>query len=165
MGYVTAVNELYPYDKDIYDLMLYVFGPAKYTTGIYGTYNVFGDAFICTDTIAEQFIFMSKNRRLKKRVHHIIFGFDNVLDEATPSLGKKVGDTLIRLYPDYQAVYGLHEDKSFLHLHLVYGNAPINGGNFFLTRIINKYYIRDVAERIIDDHLNTIKMKMPKRFK
>ena len=65
----------------------------------------------------------------------------------------------------YQAVYGLHEDKSFLHLHLVYGNAPINGGNRFLTRIINKYYIRDVAERIIDDHLNTIKMKMPKRFK
>ena len=60
MGYVKSINVLYTYDKDTYNLMEYIFGPAKYTTGIYGTYNVFGDPFIRTDIISEQFIYVNK---------------------------------------------------------------------------------------------------------
>ena len=164
MGFIKSVNELYSYDEDIYKLLDYIFEPAKYTTGVYGTYNVFADPFIRTDIVAEQFILVNKHRPLRKRLHHVIFSFDNVLDEATPAVGKRIGDTLLRLYPNYQSVYGLHEDNSFLHLHLVYNNAPIDSRENPLTNLLHQFHIYKVAEEIIENHLSTLKMKMPKTY-
>ena len=59
------------------------------------------------------------------------------------------------LYSHYQSVFTVHEDKSFLHLHIIFNNCSIFPNEKNLTSYFNKYAIQDMVDRMISSCLGT----------
>ena len=57
------------------------------------------------------------------------------------------------MYPDYQSAFAVHEDKEYLHIHMVLNNCPVFPDKPKLTCVLNQYGIWKMVERRIDWYL------------
>lgn len=103
--------------------------------------------------IAGQFLVIQRGQRFSRRMYHLIISFEGILDKSHLGFAYKAGQAVADMYPDYQSVFAVHEDKKYLHIHMALNNCPVLQNKSKLSYVLNLYGIQKMVERLIDRYL------------
>lgn len=153
MGYfklTTSDKKEYREPIDVTNLIFYVCNLEKNSKGLFGTNQILNRGYIpFPDNIASQFLCVQNSYKgnYSRRVYHVIFRLDEALDNVTYPVIFTIGQALLRVYPQYQSFFAVHDNqKKNLHLHMVINNIPIYDNMETLSHYIDSYNL----ERMID---------------
>lgn len=155
MAYVKSIYESYGNASDEINALNYICDLNKCKNNIYGGRNMIAIDMFDPNFFAEQFLVIQDKRRFSRRIYHVIIAFDQILESPDLNFCYQVGMVVTGLYSHYQSVFTVHEDKSFLHLHIIFNNCSIFPNEKNLTSYFNKYAIQDMVDRMISSRLGT----------
>ena len=153
MAYVKLAPGKYPDKSDVVNLAYYIADVNKCENIISGGLNIISAIKYNPELVTDQFFAIQQGERFERRVYHIIVNFDCGLDQPDLKLAYQVGQAVINMYPDYQSVFTVHEDKQSPHLHIMINNCPVYPDKPKLTGIFNLPTVRQVVDEIIDHHV------------
>jgi len=153
MAIVKLTKDKYQYKGDVIKVIHYIGNLSKCNHEIFGGRNLFNYFNYYGDLIAEQFLAIQQGQRFVRRIYHLIISFDSKIDNADLFFAQRVGQRLCDLYPEYQSIFVVHEDKEALHMHMVFNNCPIFPGKPKLTSVFNLPLLQDIVDTMISKHL------------
>lgn len=156
MAYVKLIKERYSSVNDMKQLMDYICNLYKCTHEIYGGYNIIGLNSFNPEIFAKQLLDVQYERNFLRRVYHVIISFDKALEKVDLPLANQIGWAVAGLYSDYQSIFVVHEDSSYIHIHMVFNNCAIYDYKKNLTEYFDCLIIKELVERMIDRHLGVI---------
>lgn len=160
MAYVKSTHELYAANSDMVNALNYICNLNKCKNCIYGGRNMIMLDMFDPALFAMQFLAVQNKRRFTRSIYHIIVSFDQILDSPDLNFCYQVGMAVTGLYQNYQSVFTVHEDKSFLHLHIILNNCSIFSEEKNLTYYIDKYAIQALVEKMTDMRLGISDVKI-----
>lgn len=153
MAFVKSTYELYVNNSDMINALNYICDLNKCKNCVYGGRNISVLNLLDPNLFAAQFLAVQDKRRFTKRIYHIIIAFDQTLDSPDLNFCYQVGVGVTGLYQNYQSIFTVHEDKSFLHLHIIFNNCSIFPDVKNLTSYFNKFTIPNLVDKMIFAHL------------
>lgn len=163
MAYIKLTEGKYYYPDDVIKAMEYIGDLRKCSHMVEGGRNIIYSVIGNPEGMARQFLSIQEGQRFNRRIYHLIISFDNFLDSSMPSHLKfiyEVGKALADIYTDYQSVFTVHENTSYLHLHMIINNCPVFTEKPKLSCILNLPYINKRVDEMFDWYLeNTIQKK------
>lgn len=156
MAFVKLSKDRYSGVNDVKQLMEYICNLYKCNHEVYGGYNMIALDLFNPDIFAKQFLDVQYARNFSRRVYHVIISFDKVLDGVDLFFANQIGWAVVGLYTDYQSIFVLHEDTSYLHIHMVFNNCSVLPYKENLTEYFNRPYIEELVEQMIAGHLGMI---------
>lgn len=154
MSYIKLLPYGYKEESDVCNVVQYISQMDKSINLIGGGIGIINaeDIHGNPEFIAEQILAVQQYKGCRgKRLFHVVISFDYVLDGLDVNDMKKVADSVIYLYRDYQSVYALHEDTRNKHLHILFNNVPLDNEKN-LTYYFNLFDIIQLVNRMIDEH-------------
>ena len=155
MAYVKITEGTYPYERDVIDVMNYIADLSKCKHLVCGGRNII--SYILQDPydMAEQFIITQNKRRCSRRLYHVIISLDYLADVASLELADQVANLVTGIYPDYQSVFVVHEDKlNSLHIHMIFNNCLIDPDRKNLSYYFNICAVSDMVDDIVIDYID-----------
>lgn len=152
MAYTKLTKERYYYSDDVTRVMEYIGDLRKCSHMVEGGRNIIYSVIGNPDGMAKQFLSIQEGQRFNRRIYHLIISFDYFLDSSMTSHLKfayEVGKSISDLYTDYQSVFTVHENTSYLHLHMIINNCPIFTNKPKLSCVLNLPYIRKRVEQML----------------
>ena len=153
MAIVKSAHELYVNNSDVVNALNYICDLYKCDNCIYSGRNISMLDMFDPNLFAIQFLAVQDKRRFTKRIHHVIISFDQISDSPDLNFCYQVGMAVTGLYQNYQSVFTVHEDKNFLHLHIIFNNCSIFPDVKNLTSYFSKYAIQNLVDKMIFAHL------------
>ena len=153
MGYLKIAESKYSKEIDVVNLTYYIFNIKKCRSLICGANKIiWKDPFINPDSVAAQFLAIqnSSSSVFQRRIYHIIYSLDNILDPVCSETMWHIGRNFMRMYPEYQSVFVVHDNTRNKHLHMILNNVPFVGGSL-LTSKFKKFDLEWVAGQIIEE--------------
>lgn len=156
MAYVKLIKERYSSVNDMKQLINYICNLHKCTHEVYGGYNIIGLNSFNPEIFSKQLSDVQYERNFMRRVYHVIISFDKALERVDLSLANQIGWAVAGLYSDYQSVFVVHEDSSYIHIHMVFNNCAIYDCKKNLTEHFDRLIIEELVEQMIERHLGVI---------
>lgn len=156
MAYVKLVKEQYPNQRAVICLFQYINNLSKLEHEVFGGNNILFDYVPSGNFVVEQFLVVQHGQVISRRLYHVIVSFDNVIDNANLRFAYDVGMYICRMYREYQSYFAVHEDKEYLHIHIVFNNCPICSDKPKLTSTFNIFSIRQAVDTMVDYHLSIL---------
>ncbi len=154
MAYVKLVDGTYPYEKDVINVIKYIADLGKCGSLVYGGRNIIYDILEDPYGMAEQFLIIQNKRSFSRRLYHLIITLEYSVDDACLGLTEQIANMVINMYPDYQSVFVVHEDKkNYLHIHMLFNNCPVNPDKKNLTYYFNICNIIDIVEDMVVEYI------------
>lgn len=155
MAYVKIAEGTYPYEEDVIKAMYYIADLSKCKSLVYGGCNVISGILEDPYGMAEQFLLIQSRKKRSRRLYHVIVTLDYSVDDASLELADKVAGMVTAMYPDYQSVFVVHEDKrDYLHIHIIFNNCPLDPGKKNLSYYFHICAVRDRVEDMVIDYIN-----------
>lgn len=159
MAYIKLTSAQYENAQDVVCALNYICDLNKGKHEIYG-----GRYIIALDTFnpyifANQFLAVQYQRRIIRRIYHVIISLDQILDSPDLRLVYQIGMAVTGLYPNYQSVFTVHEDNSFLHIHVIFNNCSIIPDKKNLTYYFDIFTIQNLVDSMICAHLDIPEVK------
>lgn len=153
MAIIKLTKDKYQYKGDVIKILDYIGNLIKCEHEIFGGCNLFDYFNYDGGFIAEQFLAIQQGQRFVRRIYHLIISFDSKIDNADLFFARKVGQSISNLYPEYQSIFAVHEDKEALHIHMVFNNCSIFPDRPKLTSVFNLPLIHDMVDTMVSRHL------------
>ena len=153
MAYFKLTKGTYSEESDVIRALLYIFDVIKCKHDIYGGCNIIAYNSFEPELIAEQFFAIQYRRRFTRRIYHVVISFDQILDAPDLKFAYQVGVAVSHLYADYQSVFAVHEDKGYLHIHMIFNNCAIFSEVPNLSAIFDICRIQQMVDDMISGHL------------
>lgn len=153
MAYYKLRDGLYSEESDMIMALNYICNPIKCSHEIIGGRNIIGIESFDPNFYAEQFQAVQYQRRFEKRIYHMIISFDEALDKPDLTFAYQVGMAVTGMYGNYQSIFTVHEDKPYLHLHIIFNNCAVSPNVKNLTYIFDLYAVRKMVDGMIDNRL------------
>ena len=156
MGLVFIEKEDYPNPSDVINLANYIATLSKCPHFICRTSNIISsqNPFLDMYSIARQFICIQDTYKgqFKHRVYHIYYSLDMDLDTMTIQSAESIGIAFMMLYSQYQSIFAVHEDKGFLHFHMMINNISWIDGVKPLSHYISQMNLDSLAYAVLKDY-------------
>lgn len=152
MAIVKLIKGTYTEEEDVRRVLDYICNVIKCEHGIYGGRNIIAYNSYEEELIAEQFFAAQYRRRFLRRIYQVVISFEQV-DEPNLDFAYQVGQAVAGLYADYQSIFAVHEDKWYLHIHIIFNNCSIFPDKENLTNIFDIFRIRQKVDSMIDARL------------
>ena len=152
MGRVTIMDSKYGNEIDVINAVDYILDREKCRHHLYGSNNILGtDLLYYPSSVARQLLVIQRTSSIsfQRRIFHIGIDFDNDLDHIAQNSVLATGYLMMGLYPDYQAVFSVHENTKNIHLHLIINNIPLYGTEP-LTRHMNLLRLEEIDKAVQD---------------
>ena len=156
MAYAKLVKSRYQDEKDVEYLAAYLGRYIERCHYVEGGRNIISSVFVNPDIVAEQFLAVQYGESFRRRLYHLVISFDPLVDDADLDFAHYVGQAVCNMYPDYQSVFAVHEDKAAPHLHIMFNNCPIYPDKPKLSDVFNFVAINAAVNRMIDIHLGVM---------
>ena len=150
MGFIKEVKEPYNQESDVIALIHYICNKSKCphscanVNWLLPRCNLFSN----WDYIADLFLSVQYCRNFNRRLYHIVYSFDNLLDRTNLQMAFNLGNRMLSAYKPYQSFFVVHETSKHMHLHIVYNNISIfKQAN--LSEVLNIKYLHSLAEDYI----------------
>lgn len=149
----TEFTNKYSNAIDVYRVVYYVLDINKTVHGIIGSNKIMccKELNVYPQFVANQFLTIQSDMSgCSRRLYHVIISFDEEeSEELKLSQIRNIAELVIGLYPDYQSIYALHENKEHAHLHILFNNIPIDDS---IRKLSNAMFINRI-ENVVDDFI------------